>query len=593
MIDRTTKLRWRRRVRRSRRQVEDMGVQAEDHIDKHFFRKLGRLANVRRFVIVWVLLIVLILGALVAQTRALDSHYLTAKPVSGGIYSEGILGTFTNANPLYATSQVDSSVAKLIFSGLLKYDQNHQLVGDLAQRWTVDEHGTHYIVYLRKDLKWQDGEPLTADDVVFTYQSIQNPDAKSPLASSYQGVTVEAINPTTVKFTIPNPLGPFPYSLTNGIVPKHLLSGISPSQLRSVSFNTSDPVGSGPFKWAAIDVSGDTPETREEQIGLEPNDLYYAGKPKLDRFIIRTFHDQKRLEDSFSKQELTAAAGLPDVPQGTKEDSNLGEYNVPLLSEVLVFFRTSQDILKDTAVRKALTMATNTGSVINSIGYPVVPANEPFLMSSYAYDKNLQQLSFNQAQAAAALDAAGWKQTPSGIRSKDGKPLTFQLYLQDEKEYQTVAGKLKEQWKAVGVDVELVARSDVDLQNTINSHSYDALLYGIQLGADPDVFAYWHSSQANVLSGTRLNFSEYKSTVADNSLEAGRTRTDPTIRAIKYRPFLEAWRTDAPAVALYQPRFLYLTHGKLFGFNPHGLAADTDRYANVNNWMIREEKTSQ
>lgn len=593
MIDRTTRLRWRRRFRRSRRQVEDMGVQAEDHIDKHFFRKLGRLAHVRRFVIIWVLLIVLLLGALVAQTRALDGHYLTAKPVPGGIYSEGILGSFTNANPLYATSAVDSSVSRLIFASLLKYDQNHQLVGDLAQRWTVDEHGTHYIVYLRKDLKWQDGEPLTADDIVFTYQSIQNPDAKSPLAGSWQGVTVEAINPTTVKFTIPNPLGSFPHSLTNGIVPKHLLSGIPPSQLRSISFNTSSPVGSGPFKWAAIDVRGTTPETREEQIGFEPNSLYYGGKPKLDRFIIRTFHNQKRLEDSFAKQELTAAAGLPEKPAGTKDSANLGDYNIPLLSEVLVFFKTSQDILKDTAVRKALTMATDTSSVINTLGYPVVPAKEPILMSSFAYDKNLQQLSYNQAQAAAALDGAGWKQTSSGIRSKDGKPLTFQLYLQNDKEYQTIANTLRDQWKAVGVNVELVARPEVDLQNTVSSHSYDALLYGIQIGADPDVFAYWHSSQANVLSGTRLNFSEYKSSVADNSLEAGRTRTDPTIRAIKYRPFLDAWRNDAPAIALYQPRFLYLTHGKLFNFNPHGLASSTDRYANVNNWMIREEKTTQ
>jgi len=134
-------------------------------------------------------------------------------------------------------------------------------------------------------------------------------------------------------------------------------------------------------------------------------------------------------------------------------------------------------------------------------------------------------------------------------------------------------------------------QSDTELQTTLSLHSYDALLYGIELGPDPDVFAYWHSSQADARAQQRLNFSEYKSPASDAALEAGRTRSDPTIRAIKYRPFLEAWRNDAPAISLYQPRFLYVTHGQLFGFEPTVMNSGLDRYANVENWMIREEKT--
>jgi peptide/nickel transport system substrate-binding protein len=132
-----------------------------------------------------------------------------------------------------------------------------------------------------------------------------------------------------------------------------------------------------------------------------------------------------------------------------------------------------------------------------------------------------------------------------------------------------------------------------DIQAVLSFHSYDALLYGVAIGVDPDVFAYWHSSQADPRADTRLNFSEYRSATADNSLEAGRTRSNPTIRAIKYKAFLQAWRQDAPALGLYQPRFLYMTRGQLFNFTPTVMNTDIDRYANVQNWMIRQAKVSQ
>lgn len=238
MIDRTTKLRWRRRVRHSKRQVEDLGVQAEEQLERHFIRRLHRLWEVRRFVLTWLLLLSLMITGVVFQNRRLSGHYQSLQPVPGGSFTEGIIGAFTNANPLYASGAVDASVSKLVFAGLMKYDQSNHLVGDLAEKWTVDDRGLHYTVTLRPNLVWQDGQSLTADDVVFTYQTIQNPDAKSPFLGSWQGIKVDAKNARTVEFTLPNVLASFPYSLTNGIVPKHLLNNIPPTQLRSVRFNT-------------------------------------------------------------------------------------------------------------------------------------------------------------------------------------------------------------------------------------------------------------------------------------------------------------------------------------------------------------------
>ncbi len=591
MINRTTRLRWRRRLRSGKRQVEDMSVQAEEQLERHLFKRLTKLPDVLRFSVGWLLLVVLLIGGLVMQTRALRNYYLVDKPEPGGIYTEGILGTFSNANPLYATGPVDGSVSRLVFGSLLKLDANNKLIPELADSWQVDASELNYTVRLHPGLIWQDGQPLTADDVVFTYQTIQNPDAKSPLYTSWQGITVAAKDPSTVVFTLPNPLSSFPYALTNGIVPKHLLKKVPLEELRSVNFGTNNPVGAGPFKWSAVQVTGQTPEAREEQIALVPFDKYVRGAPKLSRFIIRSFHDQKHLLDSFRHQELTAVAGLASLPTDLQKDGNIHAYNIPLLGEVMVFFKTTSPVLSDVKVRQALTMATNTRAIIAKLGYTVVPASEPLLQSQLGYDKAQAELPYNLQAAQKLLDDAGWKVGNNGWRTKDGNTLSISLYSQDDTDYASVAKELQKQWRAVGVDTKLNIESITDLQTRqLVNHSYDALLYGIEIGVDPDVFAYWDSSQADVRSQSRLNFSEYKSGQADTALEAGRTRSDPALRIIKYQPFLAAWRNDAPAIALYQPSYLYVTRGQLFNFHPTMLNSDIDRYANVHNWMIRESK---
>lgn len=592
MIDRTTKLRWRRRVRRRRRQVEDLGIQTEEHLERHFFRRLSRLGEVRRFVLSWLLLLILLIAGSVFQTLSLSHYYQKLTPVPGGSFSEGIIGSFTNANPLYATGPVDSAAAKLIFSSLFTYDQHNKLVGDLADKWSVDDRGIRYTITLKKDVHWHDGKPLTAADVVFTYQTIQNPDARSPLFSSWQGIKVEAQDDRTVVFTLPNILSSFPYALTNGIVPKHVLGSVPVGQLRSDRFNNVNPVGSGPFKWERVEVSGDTPDTREERVGLVANTAYYNDKPKLQNFIIHTYKDEKHILASFAHGELNAMVGVTTAPDTLQKQTETHEYDIPLTGEIMVFFKTSQPALSDVHVRQALVQSVNVSKVVEGLGYPAILAREPLLQDMLGFDKNLQELPFDTKQANTLLDQAGWVKDKNGIRTKDNKPLTIHLYAQSNSEYAYITGELQKAWHDIGIDVQVALQNDTDLERVVNNHEYDALLYGVSLGNDPDVFAYWHSSQADPRS-SHLNLSEYKSSVADKALEAGRTRLDPTVRAVKYKPFLEAWRSDAPALALYQPRFVYLTRGSLFNFNPNVLNVATDRYNNVSNWMIRQAKTNK
>lgn len=568
-----------------------MSIHAEEQLERHFIRRLHRLGQVRRFIVGWVALMLLSIGISVMQLRALSPYYQQVVPAPGGVFTEGIVGSFTNANPLFATGAVDGSVSSLVFSSLFKYDENGQLVGDLAKSWSVDESGRNYTVALREGITWHDGQPFSADDVLFTYRIIQNPDAQSPLFSSWRDVKLQASeDKKAVTFTLPNTLASFPYSMTNGIVPKHALQDISPDQLRSDRFNTVAPIGTGPFRAEAIEVKGETPENRQEQIALVRNPDYFMGAPKLQRYVIKTYRTEDAMLRSFEEAELNAMSGLSSVSDTLKDKIALKTYNIPLTGSVMVFFKTSEGVLADKTVRQALVQAVNTTSIVNGLPYPSVRSDSPLLKDQIGYNQALTQLPYDSSNAGKLLDEAGWVKGEGGFRKKGDQPLSFTLKAPNTSEFTYVTQKLREAWEPLGVRVEIDQPDDSELQSLIALHQYEALLYSMSIGQDPDVFAFWHSSQADVRSNNRLNLSEYQSEAADQALEGGRTRTDPQLRSVKYEPFLKAWRDDAPALALYQPRYLYVVRGRLYGFDTRAVNSAVDRYTNVHNWMIRTEK---
>lgn len=592
-FNRTTQLRMRRIVRRRQKQVEAAAEAAEKSFDNNLIGRFDRFLKVKRFALGWLTLVVLVTFATIMQTLALNGYYQTAQPAPGGIYNEGIVGTYSNANPLFATGSVDLAVSRLIFAGLFKYDSRNQLTGDLATSYKADQTGKHYVVKLRSNLTWQDGKPLTAADVAFTYHLIQNPDVQSPLLPSWQNITVSAPNKYTVDFTLPNAFSAFPYSLTTGILPEHILASVPATQLRSDKFNTIQPVGAGPFAWQAIQIDSNTdPDKVVDLIALQPFKRYAGGTPELDGFVVHAFGSQEAMIAAFKKRTINAMTGLDSVPADLSKASDISAISFPSSAAVMTFFKTSEGVLADAQVRQALVQGANTTAIVNSLGYVTRPVREPLLIGQLGYDKALQQAPYDPAAANALLDKAGWVRGAKGIRFKNGKALAFNLYAEDTGENERTTRMLVADWKQLGADVTPVLQSLTDFQTTLVYHYYDALLYGISIGPDPDVFAYWDSSQVDARSASQMNFSEYKSTAADTSLEAGRTRLDPALRAIKYQPFLKAWQADAPALGLYQPRFLYIARGKVYGLATHTLNIDADRYNSVANWEIRTAKVT-
>lgn len=588
MQKRTLKSRWRRLFRSRKQQVEEIGSRAERQIERNFLRKFPRLRPVGRFVAVWLALIIVLVGCVIVQTRALSGYHQAMQPAPGGIYSEGLVDAYSNANPLYATGPANRAVSKLLFGSLFKYDEQNRLVGDLAQGWQADPSGKHYTVTLKPGLRWHDGRPLTADDVVFTYRTIQNPDVQSPLNVSWQNVQVAANGSHAITFELPNPLSSFPHSLTNGIIPQHKLKDVPPNSLRSAQFNTIRPVGAGPYKLERVEVNGNSPATRQVEIALVPFRDYHGGAPKIARFIVRTFPNQEAMFKSFRDQAINAMVDPGPLPDDIARLANTQSLAMPLTAANMVFFKTTAGPLQETPVRQALVAASDVGKLTADLPAPVLPVRSPLLQGSPGYNPQYQQTHLGSEKAAAMLDAAGWKLRPDGLRVKAGQALTFKLFAQQQPEYNNIAKRLKQQWRAIGVDVQVELEGNDDLPTTVAHHEYDALLYGISLGVDPDVYVYWHSKQADIRSLSRLNLSEYRSKVADASLEEGRTRLDPALRNVKYQAFLRAWHQDAPALGLYQPHFNYVTRGQVSGLNERMLTDGTDRFNTVEKWMIRK-----
>ncbi|HSX05515.1 MAG TPA: ABC transporter substrate-binding protein [Candidatus Saccharimonadales bacterium] len=593
LITRATQLRMRRVLRRKQKQVEAVTEAAEQQFDSNLIGRFDHLVKVRRFTFSWLFLVLLVTACTVVQTIDLSRYYQTVQPVGGGIYNEGIVGTYSNANPLFATGSVDTAVSRLIFAGLLRYNDHNKLVGDLASGYSVDATGKHYVVTLRPHLTWQDGQPLTASDVVFTYHLIQNPDAQSPLLPAWQNITISTPNRLTVVFDLPNAFSAFPYSLITGIVPEHLLSTVPASQLRAASFNTTAPVGAGPFAWQALQITPNAdPAKTLDLIALKPFNRYTGGKPKLSGFVVHAYGSESQMVAAFQKRAINAMAGLDSLPSSLAYAHDVVSTNFSSTAALMAFFKTSGGVLADTQVRQALVQGANTAAILQHIGYVTKPVKEPLLLGQLGYDPQLTQAAYNSNGANAILDKDGWVRNANGTRGKNGQLLSLHLYAQDTPENRQTVHILASDWSTLGVSVTPVLQNLTDYQTTLEFHQYDVLLHSISIGVDPDVFPYWDSSQADLRSNTRLNFSEYKSAAADTALEAGRTRLDPTLRVIKYRPFLQAWQADAPALGLYQPRFLYVTRGPVYSLTNHTLNTDADRYESVTNWEIHTAKVT-
>ena len=536
-------------------------------------------SEVRRFTLGWMTVVSLMIVGILLQAQQLDAAYQQAIPQEGGVYSEGIIGELSNLNPMFASGNANQAAARLLFDGLFEYDKNGILQPDIAESIEIDETSTIYTIQLREDIRWHDGSRLDADDVVFTFSTIQKPDARSPLLESWKDIGIEATDKFTVVFRLPNKFAPFQHSLTTGIVPEHVLADLQVNELRTSAFNQA-PIGSGPFKFKGLDA-----ETGK--LELIKNEDYYEDSPFLNRFVLNTYADKTELTEAFNAGELTAASDLN--AQDLTNTTEYQEFPMPLNNAVFSFYNTAVAPLNDATVRKALTQAIDRTMLLETADIFNQQIFGPLLPEQIGFNADKKQPKADVAAANAALDGAGWVRDPATqVRSKGGVPLSFTITSQAGGEFPEVSAYLKEAWREIGAAVEVELQSLDELRKErIVPHDYDVLVFGIALGADPDVFAYWHSSQTGEGG---FNLSEYKSETADEALEAGRTRLDPELRAAKYGTFTDQWLKDTPAAALYRTRLNYFVSDGVLGVGTQQLIDPADRFNDVEKWAVSTQE---
>jgi len=563
---------WRRRWRIGLRKIQRF-------MRFELVGKSVQFAVIRRFALGWWLLIAIMLGGLGLQVRHLVQAGTILVPLKGGSYSEALVGTIKTLNPVLPEGSASADATELIFSGLTRFDTSGQLEPDLAQSWTVSPDGKTYTFNLRRNVRWQDGVPFTAHDVAFTIAAIQNPDTRSPLATSWQGVKVGTPNDYTAVFTLPKAYTPFITNTTVGLLPAHLLESTDPSSLRVAAFNQ-QPVGTGPFKLESFDSAGG-------EVVVKANPDYYFGRPYLDSVTLRTYNDYQSAFSAYSHRQVQGVARLQPDQVSAVNTGTTKLYSASVPDEVAVFFKTTTPILKDKMVRQALAEATNRSAIItNQFDGQATPLTGPLFGTSVNLAGVPHQPSFNVAKAAADLEGEGWVKGGDGIRrDKSGHKLELHLVTQADSPYSGVATALAKQWRQVGVQLDINEVDETSLQQSyIRPRNYDALLYGINIGADPDVYSYWDSSQ---ITDPGVNLSVYGSGQADKALEAGRTLSSPSERTAKYRSFVQTWVGDTPAVMLYTPTYTYAVSNDVYGIHIRKLINPSDRFSGIEKWAVK------
>jgi len=519
----------------------------------------------------------------------LQQSLTVSAPSHGGSLSEGVIGSPRFINPVLAISDADRDLTALVYSGLLRATPQGGYEPDLAQSYSVSSDGKTYTFVLRDSLSFQDGTPVTAEDVVYTVQKAQDPALKSPLRANWDGVVAEAVDQKTVRFTLKSAYAPFVENLTLGVLPKARWGGVSDEEFPFSELNAS-PIGSGPYKINSVSrTSSGIPST----YALDSFSRYALGEPYLGRLYVRFYQSEGALLTALQRNEVDSASGLSP---GNLKDLRAEDIKTSPQNRIFgVFFNQNQSaVLRAPEVRKALDDAINRAELVQAVlggyGTPLHGPVPPTLLGSTA----LAEASSTSAELAAAaqerLIAKGWKLDSAGVLQKTsgtGKnastmALRFDLATANVPELRAAAEFLRETWGAVGAQVNVKIYEQGDLsQNVIRARKYDALLFGEVIGRELDLFAFWHSSQRN---DPGLNIAGYANAAADKALAQLRQTSEPERRQPLIAAFLAELKKDVPAVFLYAPDFVYSIPNDIAGVELGFIETPSDRFLSVSQW---------
>jgi len=538
-----------------------------------------------------------------------NNTFLVEVPTEGGELIEGVIGIPRFVNPLLARSEsdVERDLTMLVYSGLTRVDKSGAIVPDLAEKYEISQDGLTYSFTLKDNLSWQDGKKLTADDILFTVKTAQDPNLKSPKRAAFEGVSVEKIDDKTVRFFLKTSYASFLENTTLGILPKHIWKNISSESFPLSSYNLT-PIGSGPYKVSRVQKS---PSGIPEYYELAPFKKFALGAPKISKLFVYFYPSEDSLLKAYrqGKVESMSAISTDNAIELKTKGKRVEKSLWPLPRVFAVFFnQNKKEIFSDLTIRKAFDLALDKELLISDVlkGY-AAPLDGPIPQGSLGYletktDQASGTARIEEARKLLAKSSWKWNSLKKVLEksvpvknSKKGAPLkneteelAFSLVTSNTPELAKAAETIKEAWEKIGARVELKTLEIGDLnQNIIRPRKYDALFFGEIIGRDPDPFSFWHSSQRN---DPGLNVALYANIKVDKILESARATLDKNERTVKYQEFVKELTKDMPAVFVYSPYFLYIVPEKIQGLKLDSVTIPSERFLNISSWYIESDK---
>lgn len=549
------------------------------HTKKMFFGRFENLSNVRKIVISWICVVsILILSVGIFRGLSVE-NYSENIFYRGGTYSEGILGEVKTLNPLFTSTNTERSFEQIAFSRIYDIDETGNLKGDLAESVSTSDNYKNFKIKMRNNAVWSDGRKITANDVIFTIKLLREQSINPSGFKAWKNVEISKNSDYEFSVKVPSSSSSVLYSFNFSILPEHILKDIQIEKIRESAFSK-NPITSGAFNFKSVQNDGD-----KTTISLVKNKRYYKGEAYIDNFDIVAFKDEAKLKNALISGEIVASPSLKISEFSESERDKLKSRETNVNRGIYAFLNNSDSVLKDLKVRKAIQTGVDIPKVrkemefVDKLDFPTL---NQFLNTK---DLSIPKYDFDQAQKI--LDEAGWKKNSNGILEKDGKTAILNIATTSVYNYKKAAEEIESQLKKLGFDAKLTVIDKDDktgafVQSILQPRNYSILVYEIDLGADPDIYAFWHSSQ----SGQKgLNFSNYNDAIADDLLLNSRTAPSSNEKKLQITKFTQRWLANSVAIGLGQTKTSYVFRKSVQPYSVNNtFVTELNRYADVIYW---------
>ncbi len=532
--------------------------------------------------IIGFVLALFLLGLLGWGGYELYKQLTTSVPAVGGTLTEGLTGQPQRINPLYTSQNpTDRDLSSLIYPSLFSYSTNGSLQNDLVKSTKISSDATTYTFTLKSNPTWEDGTPITAQDIAFTIKRIQNKNTTTDLENLFRDVEVQIQNKQTITLNLPDSYSPFKNRLTFGILPQHIWKDVPPSQMKTTSLNL-NPVGGGPFSFEQLEKS----DNRITRYVLTRNESYYGKTPYIDTFVFRFYPNTSALISAYKEENVDTMLLRTQIAESFP-DSQTNSFEMS--QYFALFFNMEKSLFENDSIRKALRLAIDKPRLVSK-NLNGTPLNGPLTATNQFYVN--QDDAYDPETAKQILSDNGWKDTQGGdgIREKGDEQASFTIVYRETPQTKAFLTDLQKEAKNVGIEIRLEG-ADLNTLRTdyiqSQEYAYDAIYAGQALEIYPDPYIYWHSSQ---ITETGFNLSQYSTIEVDKFLETIRTNTDPDVVKDSFTNFQKKIHEDIPALFTHSRKGQYYAHEYITNLSVSAGADTSTRFKTISDWYLETKR---